>query len=110
MGDTMFSFLNLRTPKHYNLWPISYAPMGKCGTTFNPLLMHHFTSKNPSAIFPAKFNIVQKANFSQMEMKKHDALRQQTNCWRNSRNVLAYWHKDPKTTNHGVPDLRFVVT
>lgn len=39
--------------------------------------MHHFTSKNPSAIFPAKFNIVQKASFSQMEMKKHDALRHQ---------------------------------
>lgn len=80
---------------------------GKCVITFGPFLMHHFTSKNPSAIFPDKFNIVQKANFSQMEIKKQDALRHQTNPWRSSENI---WHKAPKTTNYGVLYLKLAVT
>lgn len=110
-------FWDSQTLKGYNitiLWVIRCLGFKSLNTiaksrviTFGLLLMHHFTSKNPSAICSDKFNIVQKANFSQMEIKKQDALRHQTNPWRSSENI---WHKAPKTTNYGVLYLKLAVT
>lgn len=42
--------------------------------TFALLPIHHFISKNPSTVHPAKFKIVQIVNFSPMEVEKPDAL------------------------------------